>query len=155
MWLWERRSGLRGLLRATSTAVLAESSASFSPAEYVRLRSVGRDAGRPKLAVRIIVSLSSSVSPSVRLVSTATILSAAAAAGGSVWMAISVRSELGRRERSSVEMQTSTISEPSGGNMTWDRPLREESGVPEDRDEAEEKESEPWEDGATPLATGG
>lgn len=142
MWLWERCSGLRGLLRATSTAVLGESSASFSPAEYVRLRSGGRDAGRPKLAVRITVSFSSSVSPSVRLVSTATILSTAMDVG-SVWMAISVRSELGRRERSSVEMQTSTISEPSGGNMTWERPLREESGVPEDREEAEEKESEP------------
>lgn len=38
--------------------------------------------------------------------------------------------------------------------MTWDRPLREERGVPEDREEAEEKESEPWEDGASPLATG-
>ena len=58
---------------------------------------------------------------------------------------------------SSVEMQTSTMSEPNGmlgGNMTCDRPLRELTGVPEDRDEAEELESEPWEeDFWAPLAT--
>lgn len=58
---------------------------------------------------------------------------------------------------SSVEMQTSTMSEPNGmlgGNMTCDRPLRELTGVPEDRDEAEELESEPWEeDFWVPLAT--
>lgn len=50
---------------------------------------------------------------------------------------------------SSVEMQTSTMSEPNGrlgGNMTCDRPLRELTGVPEDREEAEEVESEPWEE---------
>lgn len=41
-----------------------------------------------------------------------------------------------------------------GGNMTCDRPLRELTGVPEDRDEAEELESEPWEEGLrVPLAT--
>lgn len=50
---------------------------------------------------------------------------------------------------SSVEMQTSTMSEPNGrmgGNMTCDRPLRELTGVPDDREEAEEVESEPWEE---------
>lgn len=55
-------------------------------------------------------------------------------------MAVSaVRSELlVRRERSSVEMQTSTMSEPkAGGKRTWERPLRELRGV-EDREEAEE-----------------
>lgn len=41
-----------------------------------------------------------------------------------------------------------------GGNMTCDRPLRELTGVPEDGDEAEELESEPWEEGLrVPLAT--
>lgn len=58
---------------------------------------------------------------------------------------------------SSVEMQTSTMSEPNGmlgGNMTCDRPLRELTGVPDDREEAEELESEPWEeDFWEPLAT--
>lgn len=72
-------------------------------------------------------------------------------------MAVSaVRSALlGRRERSSVEMATSTISEPKiGGKRTWERPLRELRGVLEDNEEAEELESEPWEDGAgPPLAT--
>lgn len=69
-------------------------------------------------------------------------------------MAVSaVRSALlGRRERSSVEMATSTISEPkTGGKRTWERPLRELRGVLEDKEEAEELESEPWEDGAGPL----
>ena len=60
---------------------------------------------------------------------------------------------------SSVEMQTSTMSMPKGrlgGNMTWDRPLRELTGVPEDREEAEEVDPEPWdEDWAVPLDTGG
>ena len=43
-----------------------------------------------------------------------------------------------------------------GGNMTWDRPLRELTGVPEDREEAEEVDPEPWdEDWAVPLDTGG
>lgn len=38
--------------------------------------------------------------------------------------------------------------------MTWDRPLRELTGVPEDREEAEELESEPWEEDCwVPLAT--
>ena len=50
------------------------------------------------------------------------------------------------------------MSEPNGrlgGNMTWDRPLRELTGVPDDRDEADELESEPWdEDFWGPLATG-
>lgn len=72
-------------------------------------------------------------------------------------MAVSaVRSVLlERRERSSVEMATSTISEPkTGGKRTWERPLRELRGVLEDREEAEELESEPCEDGAgPPLAT--
>lgn len=43
-------------------------------------------------------------------------------------------------------MHTSTMSEPNGrlgGNMTCDRPLRELTGVPDDREEAEE-DSEPW-----------
>lgn len=46
-------------------------------------------------------------------------------------------------------MQTSTMSEPNGrqgGNMTWDRPLRELTGVPDDRDEADELDSEPWDE---------
>lgn len=62
---------------------------------------------------------------------------------------------LGRRERSSVEMATSTISEPkTGGKITWERPLRELTGVLEDSEEAEELESEPRKDGAgAPLAT--
>lgn len=50
---------------------------------------------------------------------------------------------------SSVEMQTSTMSDPNarlGGNMTWERPLKELTGVPEEREEAEEVESEPWEE---------
>lgn len=51
---------------------------------------------------------------------------------------------LGCRECSSVEMATSTISEPNtGGKRTWERPLRELRGVPEDNEEAEELESEP------------
>lgn len=38
--------------------------------------------------------------------------------------------------------------------MTWERPLRELTGVPDDRDEAEEVESEPWdEDFSVPFAT--
>lgn len=53
-------------------------------------------------------------------------------------------------------MHTSTMSEPNGrlgGNMTCDRPLRELTGVPDDREEAEE-DSEPWEeDFWVPLAT--
>lgn len=47
---------------------------------------------------------------------------------------------------SSVEMQTSTMSDPNarlGGNMTWERPLKELTGVPDEREEAEEAESEP------------
>lgn len=41
-----------------------------------------------------------------------------------------------------------------GGKMTCDRPLRELTGVPEDGDEAEELECEPWEEGLlVPLAT--
>lgn len=67
-----------------------------------------------------------------------------------------VRSELlGRRERSSVEMATSTISDPkTGGKRTWERPLSELRGVLEDSEEVEELESEPCEDAAgTPLAT--
>jgi len=72
-------------------------------------------------------------------------------------MAVSaVRSVLlGRRERSSVEMATSTISEPKiGGKRTWESPLRELRGVLEDIEETEELESEPCEDGAgPPLAT--
>lgn len=50
---------------------------------------------------------------------------------------------------SSVEMQTSTMSEANGmlgGNMTCDRPLRELTGVPDDREEAEELDSDPWEE---------
>lgn len=46
-------------------------------------------------------------------------------------------------------MQTSTMSEPNGtlgGNMTCDRPLSELTGVPDDSDEAEEVEPEPWEE---------
>lgn len=56
-------------------------------------------------------------------------------------MAVSaVRSALlGCREQSSVDIQTSTISEPKiGGKRTWERPLRELRGVPEEREEAEE-----------------
>lgn len=49
------------------------------------------------------------------------------------------------------------MSEPNGrlgGNMTCDRPLRELTGVPDDREEAEELDSEPWEeDFWLPLAT--
>lgn len=46
-------------------------------------------------------------------------------------------------------MQTSTMSEQKGmlgGNMTCDRPLRELTGVPDDREEPEELDSEPWEE---------
>lgn len=62
---------------------------------------------------------------------------------------------LGRLERSSVEMATSTISEPkTGGKRTWESPLRELRGVLEYREDTEELESEPCEDGAgPPLAT--
>ena len=68
-----------------------------------------------------------------------------------------VRGVRGVRGQSSVEMATSTMSEPNGGGKrTWERPLRELTGVPDDREEAEEKESDPWEEGAgTPLDTGG
>ena len=65
----------------------------------------------------------------------------------------SVSSKFGRIKLadlwSSVEMHTSTMSEANGmlgGNMTCDRPLRELTGVPDDRDEAEELDSEPWEE---------
>lgn len=92
--------------------------------------------------LRITVSFNRTVSPTVRLVSvvmTLLDLTDASSSCGSVWIAVSVRSELGRRERSSVEIQTSTISEPNtGGNMTCERPLRELTGVPEDREEVEE-----------------
>jgi len=50
---------------------------------------------------------------------------------------------------SSVEMQTFTMSDPNGmpgGNMSCDRPLRELTGVPDDGDEAEELDSDPWEE---------
>lgn len=50
---------------------------------------------------------------------------------------------------SSVEMQTSTMSEPKarlGGNMSCERPLRELTGVPDEREEAEEVDSEPCEE---------
>lgn len=44
-------------------------------------------------------------------------------------------------------MQTSTMSELNvRGNMTCDRPLRELTGVPDDREEAEEVALEPWEE---------
>lgn len=50
---------------------------------------------------------------------------------------------------SSVEMHTSTMSETSGRlgmNMTWDRPLRELTGVSEDSEDADELDSEPSEE---------
>lgn len=52
-------------------------------------------------------------------------------------------------------MQTSTMSELNdGGNMTCDRPLRELTGVQEDREEMEEVVLEPCEeDFWVPLAT--
>lgn len=78
---------------------------------------------------------------------------------GSVCMAVSavLSVMLGCLERSSVEMATSTIPEPkTGGKRIWERPLRELRGVLEDKEEAEELESEPWEDGAgPPFATVG
>lgn len=38
--------------------------------------------------------------------------------------------------------------------MTWERPLKELTGVPDESEEAEEVESEPWEeDGCVPFAT--
>lgn len=54
-----------------------------------------------------------------------------------------------------MEMETSTMSElKTGGKRTWERPLRELRGVPEDNEEAEELEPEPWEKGTEPpLAT--
>lgn len=92
--------------------------------------------------LRITVSFNRTVSPTVRLVSvvkTLLDLDVVSGSGGSVCMAVSIRSELGQRERSSVEIQTSTISEPNtGGNMTCERPLRELTGVPEEREEVEE-----------------
>lgn len=127
--------GLRGLLRAIRTAVLGESKVSLSPAEKVLVRVLA-------VPLRITVSFNTTVSPTVRLVSvvkTLLDLDEASGSGGSVCMAVSIRSELGRRERSSVEIQTSTISEPNtGGNMTCERPLRELTGVPEEREEVEE-----------------
>lgn len=88
------------------------------------------------------MSFNRTVSPTVRLVSavmTLLALTDASSSCGSVCIAVSVRSELALRERSSVEIQTSTISEPNkGGNMTCERPLRELTGVPEDREEVEE-----------------
>lgn len=97
------------------------------------------------------------MAPTVRLVSVATrqlgynLLgegwSGQVGGWGSVCMAVSVvRSALfGRRKWSSVEMVTSTISEPkTGGKRTWERPLRELRGVLDDNEEAEELESEPW-----------
>lgn len=130
----------RGLLRAIRTAVLGESRVSLSPAEKVLVREWA-------VPLRITVSFSRTVSPTVRLVSvdmTLLVRDIVSGSCGSVWMAVSIRSELGHRERSSVEMQTSTISEPkAGGNMTCERPLRELTGVPDDREEVEEYESEP------------
>lgn len=127
--------GFRGLLRAIRTAVLGESRVSLSPAEKVLVRDLA-------VPLRITVSFNRTVSPTVRLVSVVMTLldrDVASGSGGSVWMAVSIRSELVRRERSSVEMQTSTISEPNtGGNMTCERPLRELTGVPEEREEVEE-----------------
>lgn len=108
--------GLRGLLRAISTAVFGESRISLSPAEKVLFRASQL---LSKLPLLITVSFKRTVSPTIRLV---TLLGWDDVSGskGSVWMAVSVRSELGLRdELSSVEMHTSTISEPNGGgNMT-------------------------------------
>lgn len=167
--------GFRGLLRAISAAVFGECfTTSWPPVDNVLVGprppslappiSLG-----PSPFPRMTVSFSSNVAPTVRLVSVATSLSGYEplwvvegwsmqfGGCGSVCMAVSaVRSVLlGRRERSSVEMATSTISEPkTGGKRTWERPLRELRGVLEDSEEAEEFESEPWEDGAgPPLAT--
>lgn len=81
MWLWERLIGLRGLLRAISASVLGECFAtSCSPDDSVLLRprppspappiSLG-----PSPFPRMTVSFSSTVAPTVRLVSVATSLS--------------------------------------------------------------------------------
>lgn len=127
--------GFRGLLRAIRTAVLGDSRVSLSPAEKVLVREL-------LVPLRIAVSFNRTVWPTVRLVSvvmTLLDLDVVSSSCGSVCMAVSVRSELGLRERSSVEIQTSTISEPNaGGNMTCERPLRELTGVPEEREEVEE-----------------
>lgn len=127
--------GFRGLLRAIRTAVLGDSRVSLSPAEKVLVREW-------LVPLRIAVSFNRTVSPTVRLVSvvmTLLDLDVVSNSCGSVCMAVSIRSELGLRERSSVEIQTSTISEPNtGGNMTCERPLRELTGVPEEREEVEE-----------------
>ncbi len=121
---------LRGLLRAIRTAVLGESKVSLSPAEKVLVRVLA-------VPLRITVSFNRTVSPTVRLVSvlkTLLDLDVASGSGGSVCMAVSIR-----LEQSSVEIQTSTKSEPNkGGNMTCERPLRELTGVPEEREEVEE-----------------
>lgn len=173
MWLWDRLMGFRGLLRAISAAVFGECTSWLPDDNFLvcpRPPSMAPPISLgPSPFPRMTVSFRSSVAPTVRLVSVVASLSGYEplwvvegrskkfGGCGSVCMAVSaVRSALlGRRERSSVDMATSTISEPkTGGKRTWERPLRELRGVLEDSEEAEELESEPWEDGAgPPLAT--
>lgn len=173
MWLWERLIGLLGLLRAISAAVLGECfSTSFSPGDSFLIcpfppspappNSLG-----PSPFPRMTVSFNSTVAPTVRLVSVATRMSGYDLLGetwsgqagglGSVCIAVStVRSALlGYCVGSTVELATSTVSEPkTGGKKTCESPLRELRGVLEDNEEAEELEYEPWQGGAgTPLAT--
>lgn len=163
MKLWERLIGLLGLLRANSAAVLGEClCTSWSPDDSIltcpRPPSPAPPTSfGPSPFPRMTVSFSSTVAPTVRLVSEATrplgcnLLgerwSGQVRGWGSVCMAVSlVRSALfGRRKWSSVAMVTSAISEPkAGGKRTWERPLRELRGVLEDNEDADELESEPW-----------
>lgn len=173
MWLWERLIGFRGLLRAISASVFGERfSSSRSPVDndfplccppsLAPPTSLG-----PSPFPRMTVSFSSSVSPTVRLVSAVPGLSEKDLFGDggsrefgtwrSVCMAVSVVCSelLGHWVRSSVEMATSTISLwKIGGKRTWERPLRELRGVLDDSEDTEELESEPCEDGGWPsLAT--
>lgn len=88
MWLWERRIGFRGLLRAISVSVLGDCfSASLSPADGVLTRPRPNSLTSPMSLgpspfPRMTVSFSSIVSPTVRLVSVSTSRSGSSLLGG-------------------------------------------------------------------------
>lgn len=156
IWLCERLIGFLGLLRAIRAAVLGEGlTTSCSPDDsflvLVRPCSPSPPTSLgPSPFPLMTESFNSTVAPTVLLVSVADRLPGydpLDRGRGSVCMAVVVRSVLLRHLAwSSVEMATSTISEPkAGGKRTWESPLRELwGGVLEDKEEAEELEYEPW-----------
>lgn len=96
-------------------------------------------------------SFNSTVAPTVLLVSVADRLPGydpLDRGRGSVCMAVLVVRPVLLRDLawSSVEMATSTMSDPkAGGKRTWESPLRElRGGVLEDKEEAQELEYESW-----------